>query len=203
MAKKVLTTWDGLAKRALLSVSGAWQWAWVYVKWCAGYPLLNPDGTYNELVRRGWNAYAKKDGCPDNTFEEWATRIIADRKQYGVNPYDIHCADCSGFVCYCLGLSSTDISTDGFKNMPQNPSLALGPAGSILCSARNSSGHTSHVGIDIGYGYSISIENWDWKRPKGYPCIMLNKISDYPLWETSHLYETKWTTVDYTGATNR
>ena len=196
--KKPIAKWDEVAKHALRDAA-THPWRWIYVKWCAGYPLWDQStGTWSEKVRRGWNAYAKKDGVPDATFEAWANRMVAERAAHGVTREELMCADCSGFVCWCIDHNmGTAYGTEEFAKMPMSgvnkqDSLTNGPAGQILFKP-------GHCGCDGGFGVSISMENWSHKRPAGEPDMKLAAINEYP-WEYGVKFESKYYFVDYTGA---
>jgi hypothetical protein len=95
------------------------------------------------------------------------------------------CYDCSGFIHTIFGApdmtSSAIIGDCSFTTTD----LVAGVAGSVLWKP-------GHIGLDIGYGYSLDI-------PTELQTIRLLKISDYN-WQKSGKWE-KY--ADYTGADNR
>ena len=95
------------------------------------------------------------------------------------------CFDCSGYIDWCMGYEGVHkYSSNSFGNMKKNPSLAEGVAGSVLW-------RQGHVGLDIGYGASLSIGSYG-------GTINLRMIGDEP-WTSSHLI----TGMDYEGADAR
>ena len=95
------------------------------------------------------------------------------------------CFDCSGFICWCMGYEGIHkYSSWDFAKMPKNESLSAGVAGSAVW--RN-----GHVGLDIGYGATLSIGSYGGS-------INLRMIGDEP-WVSSHRIDG----VDYTGADAR
>lgn len=95
------------------------------------------------------------------------------------------CFDCSGLICWCMGYEGLHkYSSYNFGDMPKQASLSSGVAGSALW-------RSGHVGLDIGYGASLSIGSYG-------GTINLRMISDEP-WTSSHLIQG----VSYTGADAR
>ncbi len=95
------------------------------------------------------------------------------------------CFDCSGYIDWCMGFEGIHkYSSWSFGGMPKQASVSQGVAGSALW-------REGHVGLDIGYGASLSIGSFG-------NSINLRMIGDEE-WTSSHLI----TGVDYTGADAR
>lgn len=121
--------------------------------------------------------------CEPNYWKRYSPEKIEEIKNYSRGKIGI---DCSGFINLCTGQES--YSTAYYEKTLNKTTPALGTEGNLLYTTFGGSGR--HVGLDIGYGYSLSFE-------REMETCKLGKISAYR-WETSG----QISGIDYTGAKN-
>lgn len=162
-----MVTWDTVIKNALYIYVHRNEWTYCL----GGCGQLAESAEIKGLYE--WYYHNGYKDVMGMTYPQWLAINKGKR-----------CLDCSGFISYCMGHTKHDLSSWDYGAMPKNFSLASGVAGSALWKK-------GHVGLDFGYGYSLSFENFN-------RTCELKKISEYP-WTSSH----KIVGVDYTGADAR
>lgn len=162
MAYPILSDWDYVRTNAVKVFGDRAHWRYVYG---GNGELLATRDQAAEFVRKKWNSYPAhfKKTVTDagHTIDELIDHVVGCRV-----------ADCSGFVCLVtqgidMGNPRTpyDMTSGALYSVCHDITTPrLGVCGGMLWK-------TGHVGVDVGGGYEVSLEN-------EFVDVCLLKISD-------------------------